>query len=232
MELAVFRATNNSLESHLTLQTGLTECWRAVLQDTSSSTVSTEHGASLLLPAAATLASKPSFSQNICELCLERIQPVGPNNIQLSCSSWRGELLPLQRLISPTISAALILPAQPRMQIKKNPLVLVCNRAVRSLQSNLSVLHINTLGAPSLPVVIQDTDQFNFPSSPSHYSILSSHNIKQNHSKNKLLLTEMKNKKVALFTKNDHSKGRDNQNKGTWLMALDDHWTAYQINGR
>lgn len=115
---------------------------------------------------------------------------------------------------------------------KKYPLVLVCNRAVRSLQSNLSLLHISTLGAPSLPVVIQDTDQFNFPSSPSHYSILSSHNIKQNHSKNKLLLTEMKNKKIALFTKNDHSKERDNQNKGTWLMALDDHWTAYQINGR
>lgn len=42
----------------------------------------------------------------------------------------------------------------------------------------------------------------------------------------------MKNKKIALFTKNDHSKERDNRYKGTWLMALDDHWTAYQINGR
>lgn len=137
-------------------------------------------------------------SQHISALYLERIQPVAPNNTQLSCTSrvapkpWpaapsaepvrypQESQQPWYRQLTPRRS-------------HKPPPVPACNAAVKSLKSNLSLLPINTLGAPSFPLVLPGTSWFNFPPSPSHYSILSSHNIKLNRSKNKLLLIEMRN---------------------------------------
>lgn len=212
------------------------ECWRAVLQDTSGSIVPTEHGASLLLPAPATLSMQTQlFTEQLWALPWAI-----PTSGSLTTYSFYVAHTWLHGLVSFFLGRDWCSPQQSLQtwycQLspgcnQKNPLVQALNIAARSLQSNSSFLPVNTLGAPSLPLVTQDTDQLPFLPLPLQYFIF--RNIRRNHSKNKLLLTEMKNKKIALFTTNDHSqKGRNNQNKGTWLMALDDHWTAYQINGK